>query len=86
LEDAGHRADGRLAKRRGTAKAQVATGNTILTIVHALLADPTADHHDHGADYYETHMHHCRQVASHLRSLQRLGYTVILQPVDGEAA
>jgi len=76
----------RLAKRRGKAKAQVATGNTILTIVHALLADPTAHYHDLGADYYETHMHHRRQVASHLRSLQRLGYKVTLQPVAGEAA
>jgi hypothetical protein len=31
-------------------------------------------------------MHHRRQVASHLRSLQRLGYKVTRQPVDGEAA
>ncbi len=76
----------RLAKRRGKAKAQVAVGNTILTIAHALLSDPTADYHDLGVDYYETRMHHRRQVASHLRSLQRLGYKVTLESVDGQAA
>jgi transposase len=43
----------RLAKRRGKAKAQVATGNTLLTIAHALLSDPTAEYHDLGADWYE---------------------------------
>lgn len=43
----------RLAKRRGKAKAQVAVGNTVLTIAHALLSDPTAEYHDLGADYYE---------------------------------
>jgi transposase len=76
----------RLAKRRGKAKAQVATGNTILTIAHALLSDPDADYTDLGVDYYETRMHHRRQVTGHIRSLQRLGYQVTLQPVDGEAA
>ena len=76
----------RLAKRRGKAKAQVAVGNTILTITHALLSDPTADYHDIGPDYYETRMHHRRQVASHLRSLQRLGYKITLEPITGEAA
>jgi transposase len=72
----------RVAKRRGKAKAQVALGNTILTITHALLSDPTADYRDLGVDYYETRMHHRRQVTSHLRSLQRLGYKVSLEPVD----
>jgi EAL domain-containing protein (putative c-di-GMP-specific phosphodiesterase class I) len=73
-----------VAKRRGKAKAQVALGNTILTITHALLSDPTADYRDLGLDYYETRMHHRRQVTSHLRSLQRLGYKVSLEPVDAQ--
>jgi len=76
----------RLAKRRGQPKAQVAVGNTMLTIAHALLSDPAADYHDLGVDYYEAKMHHRRQVASHLRSLQRLGYQVTLVPVDGGEA
>ena len=75
----------RLAKRRGKAKAQVALGNTILTIAHALLSDPTAEYHDLGADYYEAHAHHRRQVNSHLRALQRLGYTVTLAPPEAAA-
>jgi hypothetical protein len=56
----------------------VATGNTLLTIAHALLSGPTADHHDLGADYYEAFSQHHRQVTIHLRSLQRLGYRVTL--------
>ena len=75
----------RLAKRRGKAKDQVAVGNTILTIVHALLSEPAAEYHDLGADYYNAHTHHARQVNSHLRALQRLGYKVTLTP-SGEAA
>ena len=50
----------RLSKRRGQAKAQVATGNTLLTIAHALLSDPTADYHDLGPDWYEAHNQHRR--------------------------
>ena len=33
-------------------KALVATGNSVLTIVHALLSDPAASYADLGADYY----------------------------------
>jgi transposase len=72
----------RLSKRRGKGKAQVATGNTLLTIAHALLSDPTAEYHDLGAGWYEARTQHRRQVATHLRSLQRLGYRVTLEPVD----
>jgi hypothetical protein len=75
----------RLAKRRGTPKAQVAVGNTVLTIAHALLSDPTAVYQDLGPDYYEKRTHNRREVANHLRSLQRLGYKVTLEPT-GEAA
>ena len=75
----------RLAKRRGKGKAQVAIGNTLLRVVHTLLSDPTADYHDLGADYYEARSHHHRQVTSHLRGLQRLGYRVTLQPIDDAA-
>jgi transposase len=76
----------RLAKRRGKTKAQVACGNTMLTIIHHLVSDPTASYQDLGVDYYQTRMHHQRQVHNHLRSLQRLGYTVTLQPTEQEAS
>jgi transposase len=75
----------RLAKRRGTAKAHVAVGNTVLTIVHALLSGPKAEYHDLGADYYDKRTQHRREVSTHLRSLQRLGYKVTLEPVEGAA-
>ena len=63
----------------------MAVGNTILTIVHALLSEPSRNTHDLGADYYDAHTHQARQVNSHLRALQRLGYKVTLTP-SGEAA
>jgi hypothetical protein len=63
----------------------VATGNTLLTVAHALLSDPAADHHDLGADYYEARSQHHRQVAIHVRGLQRLGYRVTLQPIEDAA-
>src|SRR6202043_3126743 len=45
----------RLVKRMPKKKALVATGNSVLTIFHALLSDPQATYHDLGADYYERH-------------------------------
>jgi transposase len=75
----------RLARRRGKGKAQVATGNTLLRIAHALLSDPAANYHDLGPDYYEARSQHRRQVAGHLRSLQRLGYRVTLDPINDAA-
>ena len=71
----------RLAKRRGKAKAQVALGNAVLTIAHALFSDPTAEYHDLGADYYEAHTRHHHQVNDHLRALQRLGYKSRWRPL-----
>ena len=63
-------------------KALVATGNSILTIAHALLSDPGASYHDLGADYYETRMHTRRQARNHVRSLERLGYKVTIQAIN----
>lgn len=51
----------------------------------ALLSDPTAEYHDLGADYYEKRRHQRREVSTHLRGLQRLGYKVTLEPVEGAA-
>ena len=60
-------------------KALVAVGNSMLTTVHALLADPDATYHDLGPDYYEQRMHVRRQARNHVRSLERLGYKVTIQ-------
>jgi transposase len=71
----------RLAKRMPKKKALVATGNSALTIVHALLGDPTATYHDLGPGYYQQHTTR-RQARNHITSLQRLGYKVTIQPIN----
>ena len=72
----------RLARRMPKKKALVATGNSMLTIVHALLTDPDIDYHDLGPSYYEQRMHTRRQARNHIRSLERLGYKVTIQAID----
>jgi transposase len=72
----------RLTRRMPKKKALVATGNSMLTIIHALLADPEARYTDLGADYYEQRMHVRRQARNHVLGLQRLGYQVTIQPVN----
>jgi hypothetical protein len=52
----------RLAKRRGTNKAIVAVGRSILIIIWHLLADPTARFHDLGAGLLRhPHRHRAHQ-------------------------
>jgi transposase len=63
-------------------KALVATGNSMLTSIHALLSDPDASYQDLGPDYYEQRMHIRRQARNHVKGLQRLGYKVTIQPVN----
>jgi hypothetical protein len=43
----------RLARRMPKKKALVATGNSMLTSIHALLSDPSATYQDLGPGYYE---------------------------------
>jgi transposase len=74
----------RLARRMPKKKALVATGNSMLTIVHALLSDPEASYTDLGADYHEQRMHARRQARNHVRSLERLGYKVIIQAINAD--
>ena len=72
----------RMARRMPRKKALVATGNSVLTIVHALLSDPAARYQDLGADYYEQRMHVRRQARNHVRGLERLGYKVTIQAIN----
>jgi transposase len=72
----------RLARRMPKKKALVATGNSVLTIVHALLSDPATTYTDLGADYYECRMHTRRQARNHVKSLERLGYKVTIQAIN----
>jgi transposase len=72
----------RLVKRMPKKKALVATGNSLLTIYHALLSDPQAVYTDLGTDYYERRANIRRQARNHLRGLERLGYKVTIEPID----
>jgi transposase len=70
----------RLAKRRGTKKAIVAVGRSILVIIWHLLADPTARFQDLGAGFYDTRVNAERIKRNHVRQLEALGYRVTLEP------
>jgi len=74
-EGARHR---RLARRRGTAKACVATGNTQLKACHKLLSNPGMRYAGPGPDYYERQRDIRRQIAHHVGKLGSLGFEVTL--------
>jgi transposase len=71
----------RLIKHRGKGRAIVAIGNSVLTIVWHLLADPQARYHDLGPDFYESRINQQRHQRNLIHQLERLtGQKVILQP------
>jgi len=70
----------RIARRRGTKKALVAVGRSILVIVWHLLKDPDAVFVDLGPDYYTNRVGTQRAVRNHIRGLNALGYSVTLSP------
>jgi transposase len=69
---------GRIARRRGKAKAQVAVARSILTIIWHLLADPAARYADLGASYYQTRTDTNRKLRNHIRQIQALGFDIIV--------
>jgi transposase len=68
----------RLARRRGKAKALVATGNTQLKVYHKLLSSPGMRYADLGPDYYERQRDLRRQISHHVSKLGALGFEVTL--------
>jgi transposase len=70
----------RIARRRGSKRAIVALGRSILVIAWHLLSDPGARFCDLGPGYYATRIDPERRKQSHIRQLEALGYTVTLQP------
>ncbi|MGH3692492.1 MAG: IS110 family transposase [Pseudonocardiaceae bacterium] len=71
----------RLSRRRGKSRAIVAVGNSVLTIIWHLLADPDARYHDLGADYYQTKINTRRRERDLVRQLEHLtGKKVTLTP------
>ena len=69
---------GRIARRRGKAKAQVAVARSILVIIWHLLADPAARFTDLGYGYYQTRIDLDRKLRNHIRQIQALGFEVNL--------
>jgi transposase len=72
----------RLARRMPKKKALVATGNSMLTVIHAVLSDPETGYHDLGPGYYEQRTNARRQARNHVRSLERLGYKVTIHAIN----
>jgi transposase len=69
----------RIARRRGAKKAIVAVGRSILVISWHLLSEPAARYADLGSDFYDTRLNPERRKHFHVRHLEALGYTVILE-------
>jgi transposase len=69
---------GRIARRRGKAKAQVAVARSILVVIWHLLADPAARFTDLGYGYYQTRIDLDRKLRNHIRQIQALGFEVNL--------
>ncbi|MEU6645704.1 IS110 family transposase [Saccharomonospora sp. NPDC046836] len=71
----------RIAKRRGTKRAIVAVGNSVLTIIWHLLSDPDARYHDLGEGFYASRINTTRRQRHLLHQLETLtGRKVTLQP------
>jgi transposase len=70
----------RIARRRGTKRAVVAVGRSILIIVWHLLSDPDARFHDLGPGFYDTRIDADRKRRNHVCQLEALGYKVTLEP------
>jgi transposase len=71
----------RLVRRRGKKRAIVAVGNSMLTIIWHLLADPNARYHDLGPGHHESKINKQRRQRDLVRQLEHLtGRKVILQP------
>ncbi len=70
----------RIARRRGSKKAVVAIGRSLLVIIWHLLSDPQARFADLGSDFYDTRINPERRKRNHIRQLEALGYKVTLEP------
>jgi transposase len=70
----------RIARRRGSKRAIVALGRSILVITWHLLSDPTARFHDLGPGFYADRIDPERRKRNHIRQLEALGYTVTIKP------
>lgn len=68
----------RIAARRGGKRALIAIAHTILIAIYHMLKEKVP-YYDLGADYY-TVIQHDKLIERNLRSLEKLGVDVIIQP------
>jgi hypothetical protein len=68
----------RIARGRGTAKAQVAVARSIPVIIWHLLANPGARFTDLGPRYYQARTDTDRKLRNHIQHIQALGFDVTL--------
>jgi transposase len=71
----------RLARHMPRKKAQGAVMRSQLVIAHALLSDPAAEYRELGPGYYDQQAGARHQARGHVRSLERLGWKVTLEPL-----
>jgi len=74
---------GRLSRKRGAKKAVIAVGHSLLTTIWHVLKTGRP-YEDLGVDYFDQ-LDEARIVASHVRRLQHLGYTVTATKTDQAA-
>jgi transposase len=81
-EGARHR---KISRKRGKAKAVVATGNTQIRVFHALLSHPGTRYQDLGADWYDDARQAARRLSRLVGALGAMGYEVTLcrKPAPG---
>ena len=70
----------RIAKRKGGARARVAVGRSILTIIWHLLNDPEARFTDLGPDWHDRKISRDKKIRGHIRQLEALGLDVTVIP------
>ena len=71
----------RIARRRGTARAQVAVARSILIIIWHLLADPAARYTDLGPGYYAARTDKDKKIRNHIRQIEALlGHPITINP------
>ena len=71
----------RIARRRGTAKAQVAVARSILVIIWHLLSDPAARYADLGPGYYQARTDKDKKIKNHIRQIEALlGHPITITP------
>ncbi len=75
----------RIAKRRGTERAAVAIGHTILKIIWHILSEPDATYEELGADHYDQKIDPLKRQRRLVSQLEALDLKVTIEPAADAA-